>query len=504
MADAAAIASAASVGLSTNLLGGRCEQGKPYPLEKKLAVAETIRRLRNETGSDPTDKEVSELMLVGRGFVAKVKEELRVHGNVLRPDEIVQGRAKGVGSLSFDEGDETFLLLLRFLDPTRSNQSYVEHLQLHRGKVVSESLMSSWFANRFSHSGKFRVPNLIPVDKFKPDNILRYLDFVLFMSTVEDPSRLKFGDEKHLDGADLYKRKARADPLTGESAGIMVTGDFRNRCNINAIMGLDPNKPPLFVSILEETNTAASYVAFILLALEAGYFNYGDIFIIDNWTGHHNAEAAMLEDLLWNYRPFPGAPPMNILVKYLPTRSPELNPIELVFQILVQRMKRECLLCMLYRTFYMHVTPSTLSARPRHLRAITLASGGLRLPIRDSSRNLAVHPVPNPTGLASTRLSAAGIVGILRSVGDGLRFGLVLGVLFSTRGGARFGHLRRRRTGRGRQGGCWGGISCLYCASWLLRARHRTPSRWGVGRSILSFKKGKVSKKIQMFLSDVT
>ena len=107
-------------------------------------------------------------------------------------------------------------------------------------------------------------------------------------------------------------------------------------------MGLDPNKPPLFVSILEETNTAASYAAFILLALQAGYFNRGDIFIFDNWTGHLNAEAAMLEDLLWNYQPYPGAPPMNILVKYLPTRSPELNPIELVFQILVQRMKREC------------------------------------------------------------------------------------------------------------------------------------------------------------------
>lgn len=35
---------------------------------------------------------------------------------------------------------------------------------------------------------------------------------------------------------------------------------------------------------------------------------------------------------------------MNILVKYLPTRSPELNPIELIFQILVQRMKGESLL----------------------------------------------------------------------------------------------------------------------------------------------------------------
>jgi len=218
-------------------LGGRYEQVKSYPLEKKLFVAETVQRLRQESGSDPTDVEVSQRTSVGRGFVAKVKEELRVHGHILRPDEIVQRRATGVGSRSLDEEDENLLLLLRYLDPTRSNQSYVENLYLYRGTVVSESLISNWFAHRFDHSGKFRVPNLIPVDKFKPENILRYLEFILFMSTVQDPRRLKFGDEKH-----------------------------------------------------------------------------------------------------------PGAPPMNILVKYLPTRSPELNPIELVFQILVQRMKRECLL----------------------------------------------------------------------------------------------------------------------------------------------------------------
>jgi hypothetical protein len=129
MADAAAIASAASVGLSTNLLAGRHEQGKPYPLEKKLAVAEAVQRLlRDEAGSDPTIKEVSELMSVGRGFVAKVKEELRVHGKVLRPDEIVQGGAKGVGVFChLTRARRTkFLLLLRFLDqlgPTRATLS---------------------------------------------------------------------------------------------------------------------------------------------------------------------------------------------------------------------------------------------------------------------------------------------------------------------------------------------------------------------------------------------
>ena len=34
---------------------------------------------------------------------------------------------------------------------------------------------------------------------------------------------------------------------------------------------------------------------------------------------------------------------MHIYVAFLHTRLPELNPIELLFNILVQRLKRECL-----------------------------------------------------------------------------------------------------------------------------------------------------------------
>ena len=39
----------------------------------------------------------------------------------------------------------------------------------------------------------------------------------------------------------------------------------------------------------------------------------------------------------------PDGQPMYIYVAFLPTRSPELNPIELLFNVLVQRLKRECL-----------------------------------------------------------------------------------------------------------------------------------------------------------------
>ena len=39
----------------------------------------------------------------------------------------------------------------------------------------------------------------------------------------------------------------------------------------------------------------------------------------------------------------PDGQPMYIYVAFLPTRSPKLKPIELLFNVLVQRLKRECL-----------------------------------------------------------------------------------------------------------------------------------------------------------------
>jgi len=292
---------AASGGVLTNQFGGLYEPGKAYSITKKLQVAEKIRELFAATGRYPTNVEVGQLCCVGDRFVAKVRREMEEHNRVLHPDEIVQRRATGVGSIALDEDDESVLLFLRYTDPTRSNQSYVEHLFYQTGKVVSESLISDWFAHRFDHSGKFKVPDLVAMDKFKPENISKYLFHVAFVASITDWTRFKFGDEKHLDGAEIYKKKVRGDPFTGIVPSILVGGDFRKRYNINAIMSLCPLKPPLFISIEEETNDAASFLGVILSALDAGFFNFGDIFVLDNWTGHSNGEADILEELLWNY-----------------------------------------------------------------------------------------------------------------------------------------------------------------------------------------------------------
>lgn len=57
---------------------------------------------------------------------------------------------------------------------------------------------------------------------------------------------------------------------------------------------------------------------------------------MDNAAIHTGGDADIVENLLWDY-PLNGVP-MRVLIVYLPTRSPELNPIELLFHILARRI----------------------------------------------------------------------------------------------------------------------------------------------------------------------
>ena len=54
--------------------------------------------------------------------------------------------------------------------------------------------------------------------------------------------------------------------------------------------------------------------------------------MIDNASIHRYRESAVLEEILWE--------DYKILLIFMPARSPEPNPIELLWHILVQRLRR--------------------------------------------------------------------------------------------------------------------------------------------------------------------
>jgi hypothetical protein len=145
-----------------------------------------------------------------------------------------------------------------------------------------------------------------------------------------DLRRIKFGDEKHLKGSELYNRNGRADPLTGKVEDTIVGSDFRNTYTIIGFCGFDRRTNAVDFYINDGTNDSADFVSAVYASLKKGFLCSGDVLVLDNASIHCYQEAAGLEEFLWYEH--------HIILLSLPTRSPELNPIELVWNILVQRL----------------------------------------------------------------------------------------------------------------------------------------------------------------------
>jgi hypothetical protein len=83
-------------------------------------------------------------------------------------------------------------------------------------------------------------------------------------------------------------------------------------------------------------NNAAVFSETIIRMVATGFFWQGDVLVLNNDAIHHYQESTTLGDYLWYKH--------GILITFLPTRAPELNPIEEMWHILVQRLKNVALL----------------------------------------------------------------------------------------------------------------------------------------------------------------
>ena len=102
----------------------------------------------------------------------------------------------------------------------------------------------------------------------------------------------------------------------------MMTGpDFRNKYSITGLCSMDHGRgAPVWFRIHKQSNDGEEFFATVKRAAENGYFRKYDVLILDNAAIHKEC----VERWLWeNYAVF---------VLFLPTRSPEWNPIELVWR----------------------------------------------------------------------------------------------------------------------------------------------------------------------------
>jgi transposase len=313
---------------------GLYHPGRMYDFRIKMDVGRAYVALFQENyPTRPSILAVAKKAKVGWDYASKVVDELVLTGTLIDPDIVQQQRVdERVPTFHLSIEEEIFLLSLHTENPARPNISYAKGLRDYYDTTVSPQFIGRWFENRFDFSGRFCKPNLVPKDKFRAENILRYMEFRSTLQKLPDHSKFHWLDEKHMVNKDVEATKVRADPLTGYIPCIYVNGDFREAYNLFAIISASPRKAsPVAYSIGRDNGNAASFLAFINFLLSSNWFERGDVLIMDNASIHTGQEAEIVEDLLWQA--------MQVLVVFLPTRSPELNPIELVFHILVRRIR---------------------------------------------------------------------------------------------------------------------------------------------------------------------
>ncbi len=327
--------------ISVNRYGGFFEHGKQYPFAKKWEVASVYFRLWEDNWPvQPTNiLEIARKSNVSHFYAKKVVDELTTTGCLRNPcvTKLDKNVTRGIG-LDFTVEQEVFLLALRIDCPFRPNTDYVAKLKDYYDRDVSASNISNWFQKRYEYAGVHKVPNLVPIDKWMMRNATRVMTYRATMDMFPDHSRWNFLDEKHIVNGDTLPKLVRADPLTGYVDAFPVSGDFPNAHNIFAVVSASPTKKKsMAYHITRENGNATNFVVFIKMLIISGYFEHYEILVMDNARIHTAGEAECVEYYLWHT--LCDGIPLHVKIVYLPTRCPELNPIEFMFHLLTDRIR---------------------------------------------------------------------------------------------------------------------------------------------------------------------
>lgn len=293
-------------------------------------------RCKRTEGKIPSIAEVARKCKKGETFVSGVLVEFFTEQNLLPKD--TTSRKTGPGSRALRPEHFSYLLKLRSRRSTRLNSNYCKRLYQKFGLRVSESLISDVFLRGFPHSARMNKANLIPAQKYSPQNASRYAEACLLLSMIP-PNKIKFADEKTIKGDETYDSKSRRDPIDGTKEPAKAdSSDVRQSINVIAIMSANKRHLPLYYSAGEFNGTSYSFKALLIRAIVDGFFEPWDFLVIDNCQIHSGSDCSDIVEFMWNAIG-PDGRPLRVFVLFLPTYSPELNSIELVFRTIPQRMK---------------------------------------------------------------------------------------------------------------------------------------------------------------------
>eukprot|EP01119_Soliformovum_irregulare_P003638 TRINITY_DN1445_c0_g1_i2.p1 TRINITY_DN1445_c0_g1~~TRINITY_DN1445_c0_g1_i2.p1 ORF type:complete len:314 (-),score=86.19 TRINITY_DN1445_c0_g1_i2:79-1020(-) len=205
--------------------------------------------------------------------------------------------------------------LLKRVDPRLTLQEIQTNLNKRFNISVSKEFIRRIFVQ---WEWSWKRAAYIQKHKFTPENVRYYRAWLLFILR-SDLNHIKFLDEVHFEKNDV-RRKYIVSPI-GEPVFLIDDERLDVRWSVTCLVGLDEESP--CISFRSESNTQEDFFNFVAQAIKVGYLKRGDVLVMDNASVHTGSD--MLPDLQKMADMF------DIDLRYLPTYSPELNPVELVF-----------------------------------------------------------------------------------------------------------------------------------------------------------------------------
>jgi putative transposase len=164
--------------------------------------------------------------------------------------------------------------------------------------------------------------------KFYPENMQYYEHYVNLYKSI-DRRRLVFVDQTGFNRFNFHPKRGRAP--RGARCFVNKQPNKGKRISATGFLCYDVNRAPFFYCLSEGHGDFDAWLDFVHEAHARNFILPGDILVVDNWSGFvgTNTGGVLAEELK----------KIGISVWPLPKYSPELNPIELLWNYLKNKCR---------------------------------------------------------------------------------------------------------------------------------------------------------------------
>jgi len=143
-----------------------------------------------------------------------------------------------------------------------------------------------------------------------------------------DWTHVQFADECHVVSRNLRDKKVLG--VVGQRTWVPDNTLHTKSLSFTLMVSLSSTSP-LVYNINENSNTQWDFTFFVSYCVQRGLLVAGDILFVDNACVHNGFESfTVMCDVFSN---------SNVQLMFLPAYSPELNPCELVFNVLKKDLR---------------------------------------------------------------------------------------------------------------------------------------------------------------------